>query len=274
MPPPGPASRPSAIVRFCSVKAMPESTVNTCTLLPPLIVTTPPPSMVVGALMSFVPVTVMEALPPQENVTVPSNPPPAGRQASSAASVQLGAVPVPTRQARTAAGRRSSATARARPAMRRARAVSMSWPSVRSDRLRRQAVLLSAARCSLPRRSTLRGAPGATTRRRQSFRGPGKSLAENPADPEILHRDDRDRSRRSRFVGSPRQKRRDTPPAGPRRLRHRHPVEHAPHDLVRVDLLRFGLVAHDHPVPQHVGGDGLHVLRGHVAAALEEGVRP
>jgi hypothetical protein len=66
--------------------------------------------MVVGALMSFVPVTVMEALPPQENVTVPSKPPPAGRQASSAASVQLGAVPVPTRQARAAAGRRSATT--------------------------------------------------------------------------------------------------------------------------------------------------------------------
>ena len=42
MPPPEPALRPSATVRFCSVKAMPESTMNTCTLLPPLIVTTPP----------------------------------------------------------------------------------------------------------------------------------------------------------------------------------------------------------------------------------------
>ena len=130
MPPPEPASRPPAIVRFCSVKAMPESTVNTCTLLPPLIVTMSPPSMVVGALMSFVPVTVMEALPPQENVTVPSNLSPAGRQASSAVSVQLGAVPVPTRQARAAPERRSSATAKARPEMRCARAVRISWHSV------------------------------------------------------------------------------------------------------------------------------------------------
>src|SRR5262245_31844073 len=161
MPPPGPASRPSAIVRFCSVKAMPESTVNTCTLLPPLIVTTPPPSMVVGALMSFVPVTVMEAAPPQENLTVPSKPPPAGRQALRAASVQLGAVPVPTRQARAAAGRRSSTTAR--ETCDAACATGQhTWHPVMHDRLREQALF---DRCISPRRSTLRGGPSHHARR-------------------------------------------------------------------------------------------------------------
>src|SRR5438046_9951701 len=49
--------------------------------------------------MVFDVVAVIVALPPQANVTVPSKLPPPGRQASSAASVQLALVPVPTTQA-------------------------------------------------------------------------------------------------------------------------------------------------------------------------------
>src|SRR6266446_6711851 len=58
-----------------------------------------PPSMVVLALMVFVPVTVIVAAPPQLKVTVPLKLPPPGRQASNAASVQLALVPVPTTHA-------------------------------------------------------------------------------------------------------------------------------------------------------------------------------
>src|SRR5262249_19261419 len=54
---------------------------------------------------------------------------------------------------------------------------------------------------------------------------------------------------------------------------HRYAVEHAAYDLVGVDLLRLRLVGDDHAMAQHVGPDRLHVLGGHVAAALQEGVR-
>src|SRR5215470_14800249 len=53
----------------------------------------------------------------------------------------------------------------------------------------------------------------------------------------------------------------------------RDPVEDAADDLVRVDLLRLRLVAHDDAVAEHVGADRLHVLRGHVAAPVQERVR-
>src|SRR5262245_44079629 len=53
----------------------------------------------------------------------------------------------------------------------------------------------------------------------------------------------------------------------------RDPVEDAADDLVRVDLLGFGLVAHDHAVAEHVRADRLHVLRRHVAAPVQERIR-
>src|SRR5438034_9757142 len=82
------------MVRFWTANTGPY-TKNTPTVLPPLMVITLPPSMVVLALMVFVLVTVIVAAPPQLKVTVP----PPARQASSAASVQLALVPVPTTHA-------------------------------------------------------------------------------------------------------------------------------------------------------------------------------
>src|SRR6266566_6593588 len=98
-PPPLGVELASAMVRFWTVNMTPEFTENTPTVPPPLMVITLPPSMVVLALMVFVLVTVIVAAPPQAKVTVPSKLPPPGRQVSSAASVQLALVPVPTTHA-------------------------------------------------------------------------------------------------------------------------------------------------------------------------------
>src|SRR5262245_36093710 len=59
----------------------------------------------------------------------------------------------------------------------------------------------------------------------------------------------------------------------PRRSGDGHPVEDAPHHLVRIDLFGLGLVAHDDAVAEHVRADRLDVLGRDVAAALEERVR-
>src|SRR5262249_31983210 len=85
--------------RFSTVNVTPRFTENTETVLPPVMVITLPPSMVVLALMVFVLVTVIVAVPPQAKLTVPSKFPPPGRQASNTASVQLTLVPVPTTHA-------------------------------------------------------------------------------------------------------------------------------------------------------------------------------
>src|SRR5690242_13928377 len=53
----------------------------------------------------------------------------------------------------------------------------------------------------------------------------------------------------------------------------RHPVEHAPDDLVGVDVLGLGLVRDDDAMTEHVGTDRLDVLRRDVAAAVQERVR-
>ena len=91
---------PPAMVTLASARALPLFTANTPLMLPPLMVITPPPSMVVLApLRPFVLVTVIVAAPPQAKVTVPLKLPPPGRQASSATSVQLALVPVPTTHA-------------------------------------------------------------------------------------------------------------------------------------------------------------------------------
>src|SRR5437016_4616416 len=101
MAPPPPVVNPLAMVRFSTVNVTPEFTTKTRTVPPPLMVITPPPSMVVLApLMPFVLVTVIVAAPPQLKVTVPLKLLPPGRQASSAASVQLALVPVPTTHAK------------------------------------------------------------------------------------------------------------------------------------------------------------------------------
>src|ERR1051325_3028894 len=60
--------------------------------------------MVVSAVMVFALVTVIVAVPPQLKATVPVKLPPSGRQASSAGSVQLAPVPVPTTHAGRAVG--------------------------------------------------------------------------------------------------------------------------------------------------------------------------
>jgi hypothetical protein len=64
--------------------------------------------MAVSVPIPFVLVTGIVAAPPQAKVTVPSKLPPPGRQAFSAASVQLPGVPVPTTQANADEGRRAS----------------------------------------------------------------------------------------------------------------------------------------------------------------------
>jgi len=100
MPPPlRPTLLAAAIVRFWTVNVTPLFTKKTPTLCPPLIVIRLPPSMVVSALMLLVLVTVIVVEPPQLKVTVPSKLPPPGRQALSAASVQLAPVPLPTTHA-------------------------------------------------------------------------------------------------------------------------------------------------------------------------------
>src|SRR5437870_3543163 len=92
---------PPAMVTLSSARTLPWFTANTPLMLPPLMVITPPPSMVVLApLRPFVLVTVIVAAPPQAKVTVPLKLPPPGRQASSATSVQLALVPVPTTHAK------------------------------------------------------------------------------------------------------------------------------------------------------------------------------
>src|SRR5437016_6202215 len=92
---------PPAMVTLASARALPLFTANTPLMLPPLMVITPPPSMVVLApLNPFVLVTVIVAAPPQLKVTLPLKLAPPGRQASSATSVQLALVPVPTTHAK------------------------------------------------------------------------------------------------------------------------------------------------------------------------------
>jgi hypothetical protein len=71
--------------------------------------------MVVSALMVLVLVTVIVAAPPQLKVTAPSKLPPPGRQASSADSLQLAPVPVPTTHARAREGRVRHCRSRASP---------------------------------------------------------------------------------------------------------------------------------------------------------------
>src|SRR5437899_11860675 len=55
--------------------------------------------------------------------------------------------------------------------------------------------------------------------------------------------------------------------------RDRNVVEYAADDDLWRDLLRLGLVRDDEPMAHDVEGDGLHVVRQHVVAPIEERVR-
>ena len=61
--------------------------------------------------------------------------------------------------------------------------------------------------------------------------------------------------------------------AFPSRYGHLDDLEHPPDDLLARHLFGLGLVREHEPVAQHVGPDGLHVLRRDVAAVAEERVR-
>src|SRR5581483_8577808 len=79
-------------------------------------------------------------------------------------------------------------------------------------------------------------------------------------------------ARISRGVASPLTVDRSGPrgAGGRRASRHRDAVEDAAHDVLAPHVLGVRLVRHDDAVAQHVHADRLHVLRGHVAAALQE----
>ena len=64
--------------------------------------------------------------------------------------------------------------------------------------------------------------------------------------------------------------------AQPRRvtgLRDGYMVEYLLDQVVGRVLFRLGFVARDEPMPQHVRPDSFHVLRGDVAAPLQERIR-
>jgi hypothetical protein len=115
---------PLAMVRFWTVNVPPTVTEKTPTLLPPLSVIRPPPSMVVSVLIkALLWVTVIvTGLGPQLKVTLPPPPQmlnkggdpigePHARAVSSAASVQLSGVPLPTTPMPSAGIERSGARA-------------------------------------------------------------------------------------------------------------------------------------------------------------------
>src|SRR5579875_955809 len=56
-------------------------------------------------------------------------------------------------------------------------------------------------------------------------------------------------------------------------LQHRHRIEQFTDDIERLFAFDLGFGADDQAMPQHAGGDGLHVFMREVMAAIQRGAR-